>query len=243
MLEATAGEVFALAERAFLTRFALRNNEEASDVSITAWHNEVLGNRAVEALKKNKFDARYFGTRDEATQFVLSLIKSGDKVGTGGSMTLTELGLHDKVKQKGAVLLDHSDPSLSPEQKMEIRRQQLVCDVFLSGTNAVTLDGWLLNVDGTGNRVAAMTFGPKKVVIVVGTNKITEDLDAALDRIRLKASPMNNKRLSLPNPCATTGVCEECEGNTRICNIYSVLRRKPSATDISVVVIGEDLGY
>ena len=156
---------------------------------------------------------------------------------------MTGLSLQEKAREKGGVILNHSDPSLSPEEKMAVRRQQLVCDVFLSGTNALTLDGWLLNVDGTGNRVAAMTFGPKKVIIVTGTNKIVEDLDSALERIRLKASPMNNKRLGLPNPCATTGVCMECEGDTRICNIYTVLRRKPSATDITVVIIGEELGY
>jgi hypothetical protein len=147
------------------------------------------------------------------------------------------------TKAKGAVNLNHNDPGLTPEQKLEIRRQQLVCDLFLTSTNAVTLDGFIVNIDGTGNRTNAMTFGPKKVVIIVGTNKIRKNLDEALDRVSHFAAPLNNKRLNTGNPCTVTGTCAECDSKNRICRVYSTLRRKPGMTDITVVVIGEGFGF
>lgn len=212
-------------------------------MSIQQWHADTLGAKVVGALKKNNFDAHYFPKREEAVDFILTFISPGAKVGLGGSMTLNELMLTDLIENKGANLLNHSRPGLTAEEKVEIRRQQLVSDVFISSSNALTLDGYLVNIDGTGNRVAAMTFGPKKVLIVVGVNKIAKDTHSALERIQLIASPQNNKRLDLPNPCAKTGYCMDCQGETRICNAYSIIKKKPTLTDISVVVIGEKLGY
>jgi hypothetical protein len=147
------------------------------------------------------------------------------------------------VKAKNGVVLDHGVPGLRPEELLAIRRQQLTCDLFLTGINAITQEGWLVNVDGAGNRVAAMTFGPEKVIAVAGINKICKDLDAALERIRYLAGPLNNKRLARPNPCTQTGVCMNCQGESRICNIYSVLRHRPAISDFTVVLIGESLGY
>lgn len=207
------------------------------------WHRDVLGGRAVDALKKHDFDAVYFSERDKAVEFVLGFVKSGATVGVGGSMTLTQLGIQEKAKAMGAQLLDHNDPKLTAEQKLELRRRQQGCDLFLTGTNALTLDGCLYNVDGNGNRTNAMTFGPRKVVVVAGTNKICADLEEAERRVKLFAAPLNNKRLNTPNPCTASGVCSDCQGKTRICKVYSILRRRPSATDITVVVIGEELGF
>lgn len=212
-------------------------------MSVAEWHDEVIGKKVVENLKKNGFDAVYYSEREKAVEHVLSFISPGIKVGIGGSMTLTELNIPDRAALKGADVLDHNIPGLSREEKREIRRQQLICDLFLSGTNALTLDGYLVNVDGVGNRVAAMTFGPKKVVIVAGMNKICRDVEAGFERIKSIASPRNNKRLSIANPCISNGVCTDCQGETRICRIYSVIKKKPMDTDITVVLIGEDLGY
>ena len=133
-------------------------------------------------------------------------------------------------------------PGLSPEEMRAIRRQHLLSDVFLSGTNAVTLDGKLVNVDATGNRVGAMLFGPEKVIIVVGINKIVGDVAEAENSVKLWASPPNNKRLGYPNPCAQTGVCVDCQGPTRICNITTIMHKKPRQTDVHVIVVGEELG-
>ena len=210
---------------------------------VLSWHNETLGNKAVEALKKNFFNAVYFQNTEEATEYIMGFVQSGKKIGFGGSMTIKDMGIQDKVKTKGGVVLDHSAPGLSPEESLSLRRQQLTCDLFLTGINALTLDGYILNVDGSGNRVAAMTFGPQKVIAVTGINKICANLDAAFEHTKLFSNPMNNKRLSRPNPCTKTGFCMDCQTDTRICNIYSILKRKPSATDITVAIIGEYLGY
>lgn len=212
-------------------------------MNVHQWHQETLGKRAVEALKKNNFDAIYFSHKEEAAQHILNFIQAGQKVGFGGSMTVAEMELEEKIKAKGAELLNHNAPGLTPQEKLEIRRQQLLSDVFICSTNALTLEGYLVNVDGVGNRVAAMTFGPKKVIVVAGVNKICQDVHEALKRIQLIASPKNNKRLDTANPCTTLGSCTQCQGKTRICNIYSILKRKPSATDMTVVVVGESLGY
>lgn len=213
-------------------------------MTVHQWHRDTVGQRAVQALIKNQFDAVYFATKGEAEEHILQFINSGAKVGFGGSMTLAEdLGLVEKVKAKGAITLVHGDPQLSAAEKLEVMRQQQICDVFLASTNAVTLDGCLVNIDGVGNRVAAITFGPKKVVIVVGVNKICQDVEAAHHRLQSTAAPKNNKRLQYENPCTVTGSCANCQSPTRICRIYSVIKRKPMLTDITVVIIGEELGY
>jgi hypothetical protein len=210
---------------------------------IKRWHVDALGAAAVEALKKNDFDAVYFPDKEQAAEFVMSHIKEGTQVGFGGSMTIAGMGIQAKAKAAGAVLYDHGDASLTPEQKAEMRRKQQLCDLFLCSTNALTLDGLLVNVDGNGNRTNAMTFGPKKVIVVAGINKICTDEGAADQRIKEYAAPMNNKRLNTPNPCVQKGVCCDCKGKTRICRVYSTLRRKPAATDFTVVVVGEELGF
>lgn len=210
---------------------------------IKKWHKDTLGQKVVEALKKNNFKAEYAGTKEEARNKVLELVESSTSIGIGGSMTTIELGLVEEFAKSGKVILDHAAAGLSAEEKLEIRRKQLTCDCFISSTNAVTLDGKLVNVDGTGNRVSAMIFGPKKVVIVAGINKIASDLDAALERLEMYAAPMNNKRLNIPNPCTATGICMNCSGSTRICNVTTIIRKKPSQTDINIIIVGEELGY
>lgn len=212
-------------------------------MSVQNWHSEALGQKAVTALQKNGFKAVYFPEQEAAAQYVLSFIDQDMKVGIGGSMTLNELGLPEKATDKGANVLNHNLPGQTPEEKLELRRQQLLSDVFLTSSNGITLEGHLVNIDGVGNRIAAMTFGPKKVIIVAGINKISKDVETALKRIELECSPKNNKRLNQPNPCVSSGVCMDCKGSTRICNIYTVTKRKPSATDVEIVLIGETLGY
>ncbi|MDD4783749.1 MAG: lactate utilization protein [Syntrophaceticus sp.] len=212
-------------------------------MSITEWHNAAIAGKVVKALKKNGFDAVYFSNRDEATQFVLDSVKPEMSVGCGGSVTVKELGVPEKAREKGAEILDHGQAGLSPEEKQDIRRKELVCDLFLSSTNAVTLDGCLVNVDGTGNRVAALSFGPKRVIVVAGVNKICSNIDTAFERIRNYAAPRNNKRLSLDNPCTDSGLCMDCNTESRICRVYSVLKKRPTLSEFTVVLVGESLGY
>ncbi|MEI6874573.1 MAG: lactate utilization protein [Spirochaetota bacterium] len=210
---------------------------------VESWHDETIGQAACEALKRHAFDARYVASAKEALDIILSFAKPGMTVGFGGSMTIQAIGPREKLAELGAKLLDHNAPGLDPEKKTEIRRAQLTCDLFLSGSNAVTLDGELVNVDGTGNRVAALTFGPRKTVVVVGVNKIVRNLEEAWARIETRAAPMNNRRLKYANPCVKAGTCSDCQGETRICRIYHVLKRRPSSTDFTVIVVGEALGF
>lgn len=211
--------------------------------TLTNWHNEALGQRAVKALEKNRFSAAYFADRASAVRHILSLVPEGANVGIGGSATEKSLDVGGKLKSKGCAVFDHNLPGLSAEEKVAIRHKQLAVDVFISSSNAVTLKGELVNTDGAGNRVAAMIFGPKRVIVVVGANKLVRDLDEAHKRIKMLAAPLNNKRLGTPNPCTVTGECADCHNDTRICNVTTIMSRKPSLTDIHVVIIGEDLGF
>jgi len=208
-----------------------------------SWHNDIIGARAVAALVKNKFSATYCKTGSEAVEKILEQIPSSASVGIGGSCTVMQLGLLDKLASRGNEVLNHANPGLTPDESAKIRIRQLTSDVFLSSTNALTLDGKLVNTDGVGNRVAAMIFGPKKVILVVGINKIVKDVEAAEERIKLYAAPINNKRLNCPNPCTKTGECMECQGDTRICNVTTIMKKRPVLTDVHVFVVGEELGF
>ncbi|MDF2875788.1 MAG: hypothetical protein K0R22_2471 [Sporomusa sp.] len=207
------------------------------------WHNQTIAGKVVEALQKNNFTASYVNTRQEALDKLTVLIPCDATVGIGGSWTIKEVGIDTLLEERGNTVFNHNKPGLSPEETLVLRRKQMTCDVFLTGTNALTLKGELVNVDGAGNRVAAMIFGPKKVIVITGVNKIVTDIDAAMDRIELFAAPINNKRLSRPNPCTVTGECMDCQGPTRICNITTVMHKKPAVTDVEVIIIGEELGF
>ena len=209
----------------------------------TPWHFAALGQRTVKALEANHFKARYHENSQHALDELLQEIPPEAIVGIAGSATLQEIGLIEALEKRGQKLLNHNKPRLSPEESLAIRRSQLTCDVFLTSSNALTLNGELVNVDGSGNRVAAMTFGPKKVFVIAGANKIVPDITAAQERIRLYAAPINNKRLERPNPCLISGQCQDCKGSSRICTTTSILHKKPLSSDISVVIIGEELGF
>jgi len=207
------------------------------------WVFEQRCKKAVAALMKNEFDAIYCESREEARRNIIDEARKARTIGFGGSMTVRELQLEPDLEQTGAELLQHNKPGLSAEEKLNIRRQQLTCDLFLTGSNAVTLNGQLVNIDGVGNRVGAMMFGPKQVIVVVGRNKIVEDVHAALKRIKEIAAPANARRLDLKLPCAVTGQCSECNSPDRICRATVILDRKPSQANIRVLIINDDLGY
>lgn len=211
--------------------------------TIKQWHQEVVGHRVVEALQKNEFDAQYFETLDEAADFIMKHVSPEMKVGFGGSMTIKGMGIQDKVQAVGGKVLDHGTPGLTRAEVVAVAREELLSDLYLCSSNAVTLDGKLVNIDGMGNRVSALSFGPKKVIVVISVNKVCKDEQAAFERLEGIASPMNNKRLNIPNPCTKTGICMNCQGPTRICRVYSVIRRRPAATDMTVIITGESAGY
>lgn len=211
--------------------------------NVETWRNDTIGQDAATALKKNGFDAYYVKTGADAAEIVAQYLKKGSTVGFGGSMTVKSLGIQEKATAAGCEVLDHNAPGLAQDVKTAILRRQLTSDVFVSGSNAVTLEGEIVNIDGNGNRVAALSFGPLKTIVVVGINKVVRDLDEAFARIESFAAPMNNKRLDKSNPCVKAGVCMDCDGDTRICRIYQILRKRPAASDFTVIVVGENLGY
>lgn len=199
--------------------------------------------KTIEALRQNRFNAVYYQTSQAAIEELLASIPVEATVGIGGSWTLIQLNVAEKLEARGNTVYYHHKLGLTPEEVLDIRRKQLTCDVFLTSSNAITQDGRLVNTDATGNRVAAMTFGPKKVIVLAGVNKIAASVEAAEERIRMMAAPQNNKRLNRPNPCVQTGYCVDCQGPTRLCNVTAVLHKKPPASDIHVWLIGESLGY
>ena len=173
---------------------------------------------------------------------MLELVPAGARVGLGGSLTLRELNLPTILQDRGHELVNHWIAGTSPEDNLRLRREQLSVDVFLTSTNAITLRGELVNVDGVGNRVAAMIFGPGKVVVVAGANKVVRDVAAARERIRELAAPINARRLGVPTPCAELGYCVDCDRPERICRIVTILERRPALTAMEVLIVGEDLG-
>lgn len=206
------------------------------------WFNRRAAEKCVEALKKNGFAAYYADSREDAKRIVMEAIPAGASVGIGGSVTVRDLGLHEALKARGNRVYDHWDSSLSPAEKTAARDNQIKADVFLSSTNALTMDGALVNVDGTGNRVASMIFGPKGSVVVCGYNKIVPNIRAAIQRIRRYAAPVNYKRLNANAPCVEGGDCENCHPSS--CRITTIIEAKPSAKDqFVVVIVGEKLGY
>lgn len=207
------------------------------------WLWEKQGEKCVKALMDHGFDAHFVSTVEEARDLVLNMVSGYETFGFGGSHTTRSLGVKETLQAKGKTLFDHWEGDLFGEENRRIRLQQGRADCFLCSANAISVTGEIVNVDAVGNRTAAMTFGPKKVIIVAGMNKVRPDLPSALERIREVAGPMRAKSLNLDTPCAKTGVCSDCNAPKRICEVTTILHRKPWMTDISVVLINETLGY
>jgi len=201
-----------------------------------------LGPSLVKALKSRFFDAQYFDDPAEAVDAIVSLIPRGDLVSWGGSMTVAGLGVQERLAKEGFALLDR-DKAASPEERHEIMRKALLCDTYLTSANAISEDGQLLNIDGYGNRVAAMIFGPKQVIVVAGMNKVAKTLPDAIARAKTIAAPANVQRFpELKTPCNETGACADCLPHSA-CNYFVTIRACKPAGRIKVVLVGKDLGF
>jgi L-lactate utilization protein LutB len=200
-----------------------------------------------EALDANNFETFVANNTKEAKTIVLEKIipKTAPKsVSWGGSLTFIATELYDVLKNSDDLhVLDTYDKNLSPEESLERRRQSLLVDLFITGSNAVTETGQFVNLDMIGNRIAAITFGPRNVVILVGRNKIVPDLDAAMFRIKNYAAPVNTMRLNKKTPCAKTSYCEECKSPDRICNTWTITEKSFPKGRVKVILINEDLGF
>lgn len=216
----------------------------ATTEELIYWAHEQKCQKAVESLGKNGFATRYCATPGEAADYIVSEAGDAVTVGFGGSMSITALEVEARLNSLGKEILNHNNPALSLDEKLEIMRSQLTCDLFLSGCNALTLSGELVNIDGVGNRVASMLFGPRKVIVVAGRNKLVDgSVPDAIMRIKNSASPPNAKRLSYNTPCARTGFCSNCNSPERICRATTIIDRKPRFTDLHVLVVNAELGF
>ncbi len=194
-------------------------------------------------LEKRHYEAYYCKTKEEALEKALELIPEEHSVGWGGSATCEGIGLQDALRKRGNPLIDR-DLAKTPEERVEIMRQALLSDTFIGSTNAMSEDGELVNLDGNGNRVAAMIFGPKQVVLVVGMNKVTKNLDEAIARVRHHAAPTRVQSFpDLNPPCATTGSCIDCTSADSVCCYMSIIRMSRPAKKIKIILIGEDIGF
>jgi len=207
------------------------------------WQWQKLGEKCVTNLKEHGFDAHFKSTIEEAKSAILDMVSGFETFGFAGSDTTRRLGLLEALQKQGKTIYDHWQKGLSEEETMETRLQQGRCDCFFCSANAISVTGEIVNIDGAGNRVTAMTFGPKKAVIVAGMNKVRLDLESALQRIREVAGPMRAKSLERETPCAETGICNDCNSPQRICKATTILHRKPSLIDISVFLVNQPLGF
>ncbi len=206
-------------------------------------HNETTLHQLKERLEKREFTAHIMHTREEVQRHILESIPAGSSVGIGGSVTVRELGLDSLLKDNGYSVFDHWDPAKTPEEKMQARRSQLTSDVFLTGINAITLEGRIVNIDGIGNRVASSIFGPGGIIAIAGMNKIVRDLDEALWRIKNIASPRNSQRLGLKTPCAATGHCTDCKAPGSVCRITTIIDYRPALTPYTVILLPFNVGF
>ncbi len=203
---------------------------------------EKRARRLMEKLRQRHFDAYYCEDKTSALEQALALIPEGATVGWGGALSAQQIGLIDAVNAGNYKAIDRSKAS-TPEERRNAMKQCLLTDVFLSGANAISMDGELVNIDGIGNRVAALVYGPESVIIIAGMNKAADTLEDALRRARTVAAPMNNQRFSGKTPCMVTGTCADCKSEDCICNQILITRNSKPAGRIKVILVGEELGF
>lgn len=202
---------------------------------------EKRGNILVKRLQQRHFEAYYCPTKEDALKKALELIPEGATVGWGGAMSAEQIGLMEAVKNGNYRALDRA-ACKTQEERDQIAYDCLKADVFLTGANGLSMNGEMVNIDGFGNRVAAVIFGPKSVLVIAGMNKVEEDLDAAIKRARTVAAPMNQMRFQHPNPCTVTGSCADCKSETCICNHIVITRHCRPVGRIKFILVGEELG-
>ena len=210
---------------------------------VLTWQKEKLLQKTVESLKKRGFNAAYYPDRQTLTEDLYRIIPDNAKIGIGGSITIRELGLIEELEKRGNKVIQHWQKDLPPKGDEAIRRKAMEAAFYLTSANAITLSGDIVNIDGIGNRVAAMIYGPKNVVIIAGYNKIVGSVDEGIRRSREIAGVLNARRVGAKTPCAETGVCTDCSAAARICRVTTIIQYKPNQTDICVLLVNERLGY
>lgn len=202
---------------------------------------EKRGQILVKNLRNRHFDAWYCDTKEDALAKVLELIPEGAKIGWGGVLSAQQIGLFDALRSGNYDLLDR-DLCKTQEEREQMMKDALFADVFLTGANGLSLDGQMVNIDGTGNRVGAIIYGPKKVIVIAGMNKVCDTMEEAVKRAREVAAPLNMMRFMKDTPCAATGKCGDCKAEGCICNQIVITRHCRPVGRIKFVLVGEQLG-
>ena len=195
----------------------------------------------VKNLKNRHFDAYYYQDKEAALAKALELIPIGSTVGWGGAMSAQQIGLLEALNAGEYNAIDR-DKATNPADREAAMKKCLLADVFITGANALSLDGQMVNIDGNGNRVAAIVYGPDSVIVIAGMNKVTDSLEDAMRRAKTVAAPMNKQRFALQTPCEVTGTCADCKGDGCICNQILITRNCKPAGRIKVILVGEELG-
>ena len=207
------------------------------------WVNEKRIEKTINSLEKNNIKGYYAKSNDELINIIKDIAKEGETVSVGGSVTLSETKVIDLLRSGRYNFLDRYKEDLTAEDIKEIYRKSFYADTYFSSVNAITEEGEIFNVDGNGNRVAAMLYGPNKVILVVGSNKIVKNIDEAVNRNKYVSAPANAKRLNTKTPCATVGHCMDCKSEDRICCEYTVIKRQRIANRMFVIFINDVLGF
>jgi len=213
------------------------------NASCSELRNSKLGPELVKALEARHFIADYFDDIPQAVEKVFSYIPKDHVISWGGSMTAKTMDLYGEAAKRGYRLIDR-ETAKTQEEKNEMYRQSLLCDTYLTGTNAISEDGQLVNIDSIGNRVAALCYGPRQIIVVAGMNKVRKTQDIALARARTIAAPVNIQRFpAYKTPCNGKGSCEDCKSPDSICSQIVITRLCKPAGRIKVILIGKDLGF
>ena len=207
------------------------------------WVNEQKILRTIEAINKNNMNGYLVNTKEELIEKIKELVKENSTVSCGGSMSLFETGVIEHLRSGRYKFLDRYKEGLSREDITKIFKESFFADAYFASSNAVTEDGKLYNVDGNGNRVAAMLFGPEKVILVVGVNKIVSNIEEAIKRNKEISAPANAKRLDKMTPCSKVGYCMKCKGNDKICREFTVISSQINKDRIHVIFMNESIGY
>lgn len=211
-------------------------------MDVRAMRNEVLGNRIVKALESRNMEAYYVKTKEQALEKALELIPEGSTVSWGGSVSAQEIGLIDAVRGGNYTALDRKSAE-TREGQQEIMHQALSCDVYLGSVNGLSEDGILVNIDGNANRVAAYSYGPKTVLLIVGMNKVVKTETEAMGRARNEAAPINAQKFGLQTPCVKNGTCADCKSPDCICCQILITRYSREPKRIKVILVDEALGF
>lgn len=208
----------------------------------TELRNKRLAERMIQNLKRRNMEAYYCATATEAVEKISQLIEDGSTVTWGGSMTIRDMGIPQALRNRGTLEVLDRDLVTDREEVVKIYERAFTADVYLSSANAISEDGVIVNIDGNGNRVAAITWGPKTVIFIIGMNKVAQTVEAAIARARSTASPINAARFDIKTPCQTDGICHNCNSPESICNYIHFLRNSPRGKH-KVILVGESFGY